>query len=154
MENNNNKDKNRCMFNPIFLAHAIDKFAHARKDSVDDHILTTSQRNLMMVVGYNEGSTQLELARMSHLKPPTVCIAMQKMEDLGYVIRKTDEKDMRQVRIYLTEKGKERNRRIGQSMHDTIELARQGMTDEEWETLTALMKRVCENLRDEKKKFE
>ena len=68
------------MVSPIFLAHAINKFTHARKDSVDDHLLTASQRNLMMVVGFNEGSTQLELARLSHLKPPTVCIAMQKME--------------------------------------------------------------------------
>ena len=112
MEDNNNKEKSRCMVNPIFLAHAIDKITHARKDSVDDHILTASQRSLIMVVGFNEGSTQLELAHLSHLKPPTVCIAMQKMEDLGYVIRKTDEKDMRQVRIYLTEKGRERNRRL------------------------------------------
>jgi DNA-binding MarR family transcriptional regulator len=79
---------------------------------------------------------------------------MQKMEDLGYVIRQTDMKDMRQVRIFLTEKGKERNRRISQSMYEINALARQGITDEEWETLTALMLRVCDNLREDKKKSE
>lgn len=135
-----------CMSNPIFLAHVIDKISNERKEMVDDDVLTAGQRNLIMMAGWHEGSTQLELSRLTHLKPPTVCIAMQKMEQLGYVRREEDREDMRQIRIFLTEKGKQRNERITRAMHDTIELAKTGMTDKEWETLVQLMRRVCDNL--------
>ena len=48
-----------------------------------------------------------EIAEKTMLKAPTISLTLQKMEYEGLVIRKTDEVDQRQTRVYSTEKGLE-----------------------------------------------
>ena len=38
--------------------------------------------------------------------PPTVTVSIQRLEKIGIIVRKQDEKDQRISRIYLTEEGK------------------------------------------------
>ena len=40
------------------------------------------------------------------MKGSTVSVAVTKMEDEGYLVRKSNENDMRSVKIYLTKKGR------------------------------------------------
>lgn len=53
-----------------------------------------------------DGLTQLEIVKLTRLKAPTISLTLQKMELEQLVIRKQDPKDARQIRVYLTEKGR------------------------------------------------
>jgi DNA-binding MarR family transcriptional regulator len=79
-----------------------------------------------------------------NLTPPTITSAIQKMEQLGYIRRKPDEKDQRILRLGITDKGKaciDDICRVGSAME---ELVFRGMSMEE----TLLLKRLLVQIRD------
>ena len=53
-----------------------------------------------------EGKTQMELAKNMYITAPSMSVNLQKMEKAGFLLRKNDKADMRQHRLYLTEKGR------------------------------------------------
>lgn len=89
---------------------------------------------------------QLELVRLTRLKAPTVSVLLRRMEEEGYVMRIPDEADRRAVRVVLTEKGREFDRRHLSNISTNDHLAMRGLTDEEQETLLRLLTRIRDNL--------
>ena len=108
-------------------------------------------RSLLYYLAKEDGKTQFELAALTGLKPPTVSIALQKMESAEYVRRENDKYDLRVTRVFLTEKGKkvdELNRA------KTAEFEREvmaGITKEERETLVAILTKMKNNVIPEEK---
>ncbi len=90
--------------------------------------------------------TQLELVKLTHLKPPTVSVTLQNMEADGLVMRKADSGDMRQMRVYLTEKGvavdDTMRSRIDALEHKMIE----NLTDTEKEEVRRLLIKMRGNI--------
>lgn len=89
---------------------------------------------------------QLELVRLTRLKAPTVSVLLRRMEEEGYLMRIPDEADRRAVRVVLTEKGREFDRRHLSNISTNDHLAMQSLTDEEQETLLRLLTRIRDNL--------
>lgn len=78
-------------------------------------IIRRKGEQIGLIKGYNhflfhlsrrDGISQLELTKLTHYKAPTVSVTLQKMESDGLVRRETDESDLRQTLVYLTEKGR------------------------------------------------
>ena len=109
--------------------------------------LPSSYRMLIFHLAHMDpGVTQLDLVRSTHLKPPTVSVTLQKMERDGLVTRKSNENDMRQTLVYLTDKGKAIDKRI-QVMHEEADTAAlQGLDDNEIDALSKLLNKVIDNL--------
>ena len=55
------------------------------------------------LVAKKDGLSQRELAKILHIKPPTVNVSIQRLEKAGFLYKKPDEKDQRVTRIYMTE---------------------------------------------------
>ena len=89
---------------------------------------------------------QLELVRLTRLKPPTVSVLLRRMEAEGYLKRVPDAEDRRSMLVVLTEKGREFDRRHLSNISTNDHLAMQGLTAEEQETLVQLLARVRNNL--------
>lgn len=53
-----------------------------------------------------EGISASELSVIMNVKPPTINPLLANLEKMGFISRKTDERDRRFVRFSLTEKGK------------------------------------------------
>lgn len=103
-------------------------------------------RSILMELSHFDHMTQYELAKRTHLTPPTVSVTLQKMEHDGYITRTPDEHDLRQMLVALTDKGREAelgNRARANALEQTI-LA--GFTDEERHMLTSLLSRMEDNL--------
>ena len=64
------------------------------------------QMPILAVLWKEDGCSQKELASQLGVKPPTVTVSIQRLEKIGIIVRKQDEKDQRISRIYLTEEGK------------------------------------------------
>jgi DNA-binding MarR family transcriptional regulator len=61
----------------------------------------------LRVVAGSDGITQRDLAEELHIARPTVTRMLQGLERAGLVERRSDERDKRLTRVYLTERGRE-----------------------------------------------
>ena len=108
----------------------------------DNPIMQKSGRLLMIELSKKDGRTQLDLANTTHLKPPTISVALQKLEREGYVSRRPDDYDLRATRVFLTDKGKALDSQIRHRISEEEDLVISTLTDEEKETLVKLLNKI------------
>jgi len=118
----------------------------------DNPVTQKSGKTLLVELAKRDGRTQLELVNATHLKAPTISVALQKLEKDGYVFRRPDEYDLRATRVFLTEKGREVNAKIRRLMYEEETSALSVLTQSEIDTLYRLLLKVQENM--ERKKPE
>ena len=73
----------------------------------DERNIKEGYRSILLVLGKEDGISQLTISKETCLKPSTVSIALKKMENEGYVTRVNDSIDLRVSKVYLTEMGLE-----------------------------------------------
>lgn len=61
----------------------------------------------LRVIAGHDGITQRDLAEELHIARPTVTKMLQGMERAGLIERRSDERDQRLTRVFLTERGRE-----------------------------------------------
>ena len=152
------KDRYEKKPHPMMLIYEV---CHLMGDKIrrggDTHpIVQRSGRLLMMELSREDGRTQLDLVKATHLKAPTISVALQKLESDGYVTRKPDENDLRAMRVYLTDKGKALEDALKKRVEEEENAAASVLTEEECETLSVLLMKIRGNLlhelnNDEKK---
>ena len=131
----------------------IARLLRARMASEDQGVMSQSTARLVMSHLAMQGTMgQLELVRLTHLKPPTVSVLLRRMEEEGYIIRTADEKDRRASCVTLTEKGYTYDREQLRRLSTNDDLAMRGLSKKECETLEALLLRVRNNLKNEEEK--
>ena len=92
------------------------------------------------------GLSQRELAEYLNLTPPSITAAIQKMERLGYIQRKPDEKDQRIMRLSLTEKSRECLEYIRDVQREMDRILQKGLSEEEVKILKKLLSSIWDNL--------
>lgn len=68
----------------------------------------------------NDGLSQRDLATMLHLSRPRVTKLLQAMETAGTIERRTDERDRRLTRVFVTEEGRRRERELHAGWADHV----------------------------------
>lgn len=132
---------------PMMILNEVSHLMMDRIRSNHDELFSQrSIRLLIMELARKDGRTQLDLVNATHLKAPTVSVAMQKLEKEGIVTRRPDEYDLRATRVYLTDKGRELDNRTRKSVHDAEDLAMASLSEEERETLSRLLVKIRESL--------
>ncbi len=134
---------------PLMLINEISKLFcnHMRKH--DDPALNNSYRHILFHLAHRDGRTQLELAKLTHLKPPTVSVSLAKLEADGYVERTADPDDLRQTRVYLTEKGQEVDRRARIAIDEIESKVTECLCEAERTELISLLIKLRDNLTGE-----
>ena len=131
----------------------LNEVSHLMMDRIrsnhDELFAQRSIRLLIIELARKDGRTQLDLVKATHLKAPTVSVAMQKLEKEGIVTRRPDEYDQCAIRVFLTEKGREMDNRTRKSIHDAEEIAMVRLSEEERETLTKLLLKILEGLMED-----
>ena len=108
--------------------------------------MASGYRRLLCHLARNEALTQLELVRRTHLAPPTVSVTLQKMEAEGLVTRRTNNEDMRETLVSLTEKGKLLDQAVRSKLDESERVMQQGLTQKEIALLKRLMLKMRENM--------
>jgi len=104
--------------------------------------LPSGARRVLFYLSVKDGCTQLDLIRATHLKAPTISLIVQKMEQDDLVSRKTDDVDMRLIRVYLTDKGRSIYKSL---LNVTEEIEREffsALDETEKEVLHSLLSRI------------
>lgn len=117
-----------------------------REKGDENPISQRSGRLLLGELSKKDGRTQLELVNATHLKAPTISVALQNLENDGIVLRMHDERDKRATRVYLTDKGKELDKKIRKRIHEEESLATVNLTDGEIQTLMRILGKIKQNL--------
>lgn len=134
---------------PLMIINEISKLMGDKiRLEGDDAIMQKSSRLLMMHLAHRDGITQLDLVKATHLKAPTVSVTLQKMERDGIVLRKPDEYDLRAMRVYLTEKGREIDQSVISRIWEEEKNIMQGITEKEIEILMEILLKMRNNLTD------
>ena len=130
---------------PMMILNDVSKLYFERIHR-EEQTIHKSFRYILFQLSHNDGISQLEISRLTHLKPPTISITLRSMEEAGYVERRVDEKDRRQVNVYLTAKGKRYNTEMSSLLRRTESIATAGLTEEETASLVAVLAKIKENL--------
>lgn len=132
---------------PMMLIHDANKlFDNLVRESSDFDNLQASFRHLLFHLQHSNGCTQLQLAKSTHLKAPTVSVTLQKMERDGFVTRCSDENDLRQTLVFITDKGREYNDRIHNKIDELDEKVLVGISPEEEKAVCDILRRIVGNL--------
>ena len=94
----------------------------------------------------NEGYTQIELARLLDISKVSVAGLIDRLEEGGFVTRKTDKEDRRSNRVLLSAKGHrviEKLKKVGEVVNAEI---MDGISDEEEAILNGLLSKMKQNL--------
>ena len=133
---------------PPMLVNEIARLFHARMRNYepDGVMLQDSARLIMRQLAHADGCSQLDLVHKTHLKAPTVSVALKQMEERGLVRREQDALDMRVIRVYLSQAGHEHNRKIRERLYEVDAALMEGFSEEEVEQLKHFLERMRNNI--------
>ena len=137
--------------NPMMLIGEVARLMGEKiREKCDDApIVQKSGRLLMIELSKKDGRTQLDLSHATHLKAPTVSVALQKLESEGFVYRQPDEYDLRATRVYLTEKGRRIDNSIRRRIVEEEAVVTSCLSDEEKETLAKILSKIKKSILDD-----
>ena len=137
-------------FLPSMMTNEVSKlFRDIINREVEKLGVQNGYRQLLFHLSRMDGVSQLELARATHLKAPTVSVTLKGMEADGLVVRRGDENDARVIHVYLTEKGRKTDDKIREIHHMLDSRMTEGIPQSELDALVATLIFVlvesCEN---------
>lgn len=135
---------------PLMKMSEVFRMAHKlmRSDSEKLGYNQTYRLIIFYLIHKNDGATQAELVEYSKLSKPTISLTLQKMEIEGLIIRKQDEKDLRNVRVYLTEDGRKTEEVFQQIGEDIENKVFSVLNEKEKEELNKILEKLIINVRE------
>lgn len=110
----------------------------------------------LLALYHKDDLPQEELAQYLDIDKGTTARAIEKLEQAGYIIRKTSENDRRLNQVFLTQKAIEFQPKLYSILHDWTDVLCEGFSEEEVEKTFTLLKRMADNasnyVKDERKK--
>lgn len=105
-----------------------------KKGAGHGHILST--------VAENDGKSQQELAARLGIRPQSLSEALVSLEERGYILRRQGDGDRRKTLVFITEKGREKNRELSELRSLRAEKLFAPLSEEEKDTLIGLLSRL------------
>ena len=134
-------------FLPSMMTNEVSKlFRDIINRDVEKLGVQNSYRQLLFHLSRKDGMSQLELARATHLKAPTVSVTLKNMEADGLVERKGDINDLRIIHVYLTDKGRQTDDKIREIHHMLDSRMTDGISQEELDALVATLTKMRDNM--------
>ncbi|MDY4670521.1 MAG: MarR family transcriptional regulator [Oliverpabstia sp.] len=101
---------------------------------------------ILKLLQREEGIRQSEISKKLGVQPPTVTVSVKRMEKMGLIYRKVDEKDQRMQRVYLTQKGSETVNDVKENMKNNEKIMLDGMSETEICLLKRFLQQMYENI--------
>lgn len=87
-------------------------------ESLSKFGLGKGQPPILKYLSENDGCKQSEISKREHVSAATTTVMLQTMEKNGLVKRKSDENDLRIMRVYITEKGLEMQKKCDELLNE------------------------------------
>lgn len=136
----------------IFLALLETGTMHANRsrEAFQSLNLTDGQPKILYILYQSDGYVQKELAERCKVRPSTMTVILDKMEQGGLLCREKVQVSggKRAYRVFLTEKGKAMAKEVVDIVECLEEISLKGMSEEEIAQLFSLLARVRDNLKE------
>lgn len=139
-----NMNNDSSVFVLLFQIMQLAKYQAVSR--MDELRLKPSQAAILFSLHCKGRMSQKELAKMIGITPPSMTVALRKMEEQGYVLRETDHNDQRIIRIQLAPKGIECVEGVKCVLKEMEELTLQGLSEEELLFMRRLLSEMKNNL--------
>ncbi|MBQ7225781.1 MAG: MarR family transcriptional regulator [Clostridia bacterium] len=135
----------------ITLVNMLAKIFEERvaASTTNEYLNQKASRFILFTLGINDGISQNDIVRATHLKGSTISVALSKLEKDGYVKRVNDSYDQRQIRVYLTESGEKLNRERRELIQSMQDKAFKGLTAKEEKNAAFVLSTMIKNLTEE-----
>ena len=107
--------------------------------------MVPSHGSILNALYSSKSMTMKEIAVKIKRKQPTVTVLIDKLVDLGYVLKIKDTDDTRITNITLTKKGEEFQTIFMEISHKLNKKMHRGLTEDESDMLQNLLERVLKN---------
>lgn len=142
------KNKTKATY-PGRLIGEISKLFHNRiRQQSEDLGFKNGYHQILHFLSKRDGVTQIEIAKDSHFKASTISVTLKKMEEEGLISRQTDANDLRQIRVYITEKGKAWDEMLFSKVIECETVLTKNISEEETAILIDILKKMRTNLLD------
>ena len=129
------------------LARDVSKLFHDESfKEIDKLGVRRAYGFLMKPIAENDGLTQLELCKLTHFKASSISLSLKQMESDGYIRREQDSNDLRAVRIFLTDKGREADDEIKAIFARNEEKLLKNIPKEDLETAKRVLETILQGL--------
>lgn len=132
------------------LHHVFFKTTKAHRSICHEHFtmlqLTAGQPKILDFLFEHDGCSQKELAKLCHIEPATMTSLLAHLERNGLIYRQPNPKDRRILNVYLTEKGRERQKKVQQVFEQINEESFKGFNEEERQQTIDYLNRMYQNL--------
>lgn len=113
--------------------------------------ITREQFGILLLLSLGDGLYQTQIANILGKDRPNITRMIDILETNDYIRREKDANNRRILKVYLTEKGKEKAN-LAKPLKDRMNAVQyRGMTDEEILTLVRLLRQVRKNIEEEYK---
>lgn len=142
------KDMEASVFFSIFQLMQFMKYrAMKRMEEMD---IKPSQAGVLFSLKHRGEQSQKQLAERVGITPPSMTVALRKMEEKGYIIRKQDEKDQRVIKIQISPEGEKCVEGIQRVIKEMEGIVYQGISREEVLLMKHLLTEMKQNLLNSK----
>lgn len=115
--------------------------------TVSDFGLGKGQPPVLKYLSEHDGCKQSEIAKREHVTAATTTVMLQTMEKNGLIERKSDENDLRIMRVYITEKGRETIKKCDEAIENMENELYETFTEEEIDMFARLLVKKRDRLR-------
>lgn len=147
--NFNKNDEAQSVYPKIFflLSEIVKSAEHNIEENVNAECsISKTAKSIMIQLYKKDGVTQLEIGRSSHLKAPTISLALQKLESEGFVTKMPDRYDLRSIRVFITDKGRDFTQFYIDKMLEEEKQGLYGISERDRKQLLSLLHKINDNL--------
>lgn len=108
--------------------------------------ITLEQFGILCILNRDNGIYQRQLAKMSLKDRPNITRLIDILEEKGFVYRETDPNNKRIYKVFITENGKKQVEQIRPFLMNLHNKAINKISDEQHDSLKAILGQICENL--------
>jgi DNA-binding MarR family transcriptional regulator len=114
------------------------------KENANTGIMVRGQYTVMSMIDANPGITQVELSRMLDIDRAALVSLVFRLEESGWLTKKPAKEDRRRHTLFLTKSGRNKLKKLNESMADQGKAIRSKFTRAEITTLLELLRRIYE----------
>jgi DNA-binding MarR family transcriptional regulator len=127
------------------FVHMMGYFAMTKMQKLN---LKPGQAGILFVLSKKGAISQKDLAKKIGITPPSMTVALKKLEIMGYVEKQVDDKDQRIIRITATEEGEKVTKEMVDAMREVDDLIYKGISKEERMLFRRLIVQMNANLKE------
>lgn len=132
---------------PMMIVNELSKiFNDETRKTMEELGVPSAYKNILFHLHHANGVSQLELAKRTRLKPPTISLTLKKMEEDGYIIREASKEDLRVYNVFLTVKGANVHVKNKEKIDSIDQSIMKGISEEEKAILIDLLKKMRDNI--------